>query len=380
MIVLNHYTIDIINLVGIFLSILGFFYLTYELFGRKGLTWFIRVITPGLLSAVILAGLGALGYTLMASNVGPADIFRNGVLYALVGGIIGVFNGLFVVWPLATSRPRVFSWKAALGGLALVFAAGSLLTSLYVIPAYQQRMQSMWLVSLGAPAVGVWLAPLGALAAGFWRFMNWARLAKPGHGPVFSWKWCASGAVLAFLLDLAMSLALGRPLSYALFYAVAFMPTGAIAGGLWQFALLEPLPKLPSEEDPGNVPTEKLADRKKEPALPKAPLFSARGCLIGLISAFFFAFILALISDLFYILGPFPLWTALVLSVRAALTTATLAAPVGALTGGISRFIFWRANTLKEGQLGGIGAILTLMGFIVQVLPPLLDYLNFPTQ
>jgi len=380
MIVLNHYIIDVIDLVGIFLGILGFFYLTYELFGRKGLTWFIRVITPGLLSAVILAGLGALGYTFIVSNASLTDILRNGILYALVGGIIGILNGLFVVWPLGKSQPRVFSWKAALVGLALVFAGGSLLTSIYAIPTYQQALQSIWLATLGAPAVGIWLAPLGAVAAGFWCFINWAKPAKPEHEPVFSWKWCTLGAVLAFLLGLTASLALGRMFFSAWVFAVALMPTGAIAGGLWQFALCEPLPKPPSEEDLGNAPTEKLADRKEQPAVPKAPLFSARGCLIGLISAFFFAFGLAWISDLFYVLGPFSPHAALVFSVRAALTTATLAAPVGALTGGVSRFIFWRANTLGEGQLGGIGAALTLMGFMIQLLPPLLDYLNFPTQ
>jgi len=380
MIVLNHYTVDIINLVGILLGILGFFYLTYELFGRKKLTWFIRVITPGMLSAVILASIGALGYIFVVPHASLPDIFRSGILYALVGGIIGIFNGLFLLWPLGERRPRVFSWQAALTGMAVVFTAGLLLTSIYSIPARQRALQQFWLASLGPPTVGIWLAPLGALIAGFWRFFNWAEPAQPGREPAFSWRWCASGSVLTFVLGLPGSLALGRPLSSALAFALALIPTGAIAGGLWQFALREPLPKSPSEENIGNAPTEKLADRKRRLAMPKAPLFSARGCLIGMISAFFFAFVLALISDLFYLLGPLAPNAALIFSARAAFTAASLAAPVGALTGGLSRFIFWRVNALEEGQLGGIGAALTLLGFVVQLLPSLLDYFNFPSQ
>lgn len=378
MITLNHYTIDLINLIGILLGVLGFFYLTYELFGRKGLTWFIRVITPGLLSALILAMFGALGYTVLVHDATVNQIIQNSMLYALVGGTLGVFNGIFVEWPLASSRPRAFSWKAALLGMVLVFCAGSLFTFIYPIPERQRIQQTMLLASLGAPAVGIWLTPLGALSAGIWRFVNWAPPADLKHIPSFSWKWCGLGAGLAFLLDLMTSVALGRSLFTALIFAAALTPTGALAGGLWQFVLREP-PLV--EEDLGNAPTEKLSERKEKlPSIPKPPLFSARGCLIGLISAFCFGFMLAFISDLFFLLGPDPWYAALASSLRAALTAATLTAPVGALTGGISRFIFWRANMLKEGQLGGIGAALTLLGFIVQLLPSLLDYLNFPTQ
>jgi hypothetical protein len=71
---------------------------------------------------------------------------------------------------------------------------------------------------------------------------------------------------------------------------------------------------------------------------------------------------------------------ALIGSFRAALTAASLIGPAGALTGGISRFIYWRANSLSDNQLGGIGAGLTLFGFLLQSLPPLVDILNIPVR
>ncbi len=42
--------------------------------------------------------------------------------------------------------------------------------------------------------------------------------------------------------------------------------------------------------------------------------------------------------------------------------------------------IFWRANSLRDGQLGGIGAIITLIGFFLQLLLPLVSLLSIPVQ
>ncbi len=67
-------------------------------------------------------------------------------------------------------------------------------------------------------------------------------------------------------------------------------------------------------------------------------------------------------------------------SLRGALTAAAFIGPAGAITGGISRYIFWRANGLGDGKLGGIGAILTLVGFLMQLLSPLVSVLDIPVR
>ncbi len=82
-----------------------------------------------------------------------------------------------------------------------------------------------------------------------------------------------------------------------------------------------------------------------------------------------FGFIFALIVDITFGIN-------LMGSLRAALTAASLIGPAGALTGGISRFIFWRANSLTDDHLGRIGAGLTLLGFLLQMSPSLIGLLN----
>jgi hypothetical protein len=118
------------------------------------------------------------------------------------------------------------------------------------------------------------------------------------------------------------------------------------------------------------------------PFISKAPLFSWKGCLIGLIVAFSFGLIWAAVGNITFntlALGV-SFMTALPVSLRGAITAAAFIGPGGAITGGISRFIFWRANSLRDGQLGGIGAIITLIGFFLQLLPLLISLLNIPVQ
>jgi len=410
------------------MSVVGFFYLSYALFERKPLKWFVRVVTPTLIGASILAIAGILEFIYIVRGEDPLMIIRIGVIYALVGGFIGICNGIFVEWPLVSDKPERFSPKGYLIGLILMFFICSLIASVYNLTPARSFLE------------GAILAPIGGIAGGLWQFINWAPSTSIDKAPKFSWKGCLVGLICAFLFGLVISLILGRSQVLSLLFASILAPTGGIVGGLWQFlkkdslsaeqrvrisknndsilndlsgkehtegdylisnwrivddnllAELSSIKKTSSISDKNTdvilnnlieweytkagiiVPKKKTADvspSEESLAINKAPLFSLRGCLIGLISAFLFGFILALAVDITFGID-------LIASLRAALTTASLIGPAGALTGGISRFIFWRANGLTDDQLGRIGAGLTLFGFLLQTFPTLVDLLNIP--
>jgi hypothetical protein len=427
---INRYVLDTINLAGILLSVLGFFYLTYELFGRKPLKGFIRVVTPGLVGATILVVVGIPEFAFIVRNAELSMSIRNGILYGLIGGLIGVFNGFFVKWPLVHDKPLLFSWKGSLIGLILMFLVSLVLAFAFNLPPVKGILEASV------------LAPIGGFAGGLWQFLNWVPSTSPNKAPLYSWRGCLLGLVSAFLFGFVASLVLGRPSMLAFTFAGILTPTGGIVGGLWQFFKKESpstdkissvgkkndlvlndlpgmrftkrgilVPKGGSEVDlnlavlfsidqasffSGKQANPALDSQpemeftkggilvpkgrsvigslfKESPFTNKAPLFSLRGCLIGLISAFLFGFLFALAVDITF-------GNALVGSLRAALTAASLIGPAGALTGAISRFIFWRANSLADGQLGGIGAVLTLIGFFLQLLLPLVDLLDIPVR
>ncbi len=308
--VIDHHLLDSINFSGVFLGVLGFFYVTYEFFGRRQLKWFIRVITPGLIGALILFPAGVLEQAYSCAprliytySCAPLELMlRGGAVYALVGGMIGIFNGIFIDWPHSPKKPPLFSWKGCLIGLVIAFF--------------------IWFVS--------------ALVFG-----------GLGHASAIGFPAIAfiEGGILA--------------------------PTGGVAGGFWRFINWEPSPSS-----------------EKAYSSEKPPLFSWKGCLIGLISAFLFGFVSAflvnIIPDTILVLRGDPragdYGIDLAKSLKGALTAAAFIGPAGAITGGISRFIFWRANELDDGKLGGIGAILTLFGFLIQLLLPLVSILDIPVR
>ncbi|MDQ6661337.1 MAG: hypothetical protein M3Z24_10270, partial [Chloroflexota bacterium] len=310
--VIDHHLIDSINLGGIFLAVLGFFYMTYEYFGRKPLKWFIRVITPCLIGALILFPIGILEYAYFVGFTGL--VLRGGLLYALVGGMIGIFNGIFVDWPLSVKKTFLFSWKGCLIGFVIAFLVW------FTSALIQERTLAMGVIE------GAILAPTGGIAGGLWPFINLGSSISNEKQPSLSWKGCLIGLITAFLFGIIVHLLLGSSAVEGLIRASILAPTGGIAGGLWRYF-----------KDGSSLSTE------------KPPLFSWKGCLIGLIAAFLFGFVSAFIVDITF-------GVALTTSLNGALTAAAFIGPAGAITGGISRFIFWRINGLGDGKLGGIGA------------------------
>jgi hypothetical protein len=372
---IDHHLVDIINLVGIILGILGFLYITYEFFGRKPLKWVIRVITPSLVGIVILAPSGIGVYLYFFGFTGL--VFRGALTYGLVGVLIGAFNGIFVDWPSSSQKPLIFSRRGYLAGFLLSFF-GWFVVSL-----------SIWSNLIAAFVEAGIVAVAGGFAGALWRFLNWESFLFSNQAYSFSWQGCCIGAILAFLFGFTATLILGYPVTMGILEGSILVPTGGILGSFWHIfkkqqpssvsTLQPPLaPDSLAVETHGN--TEQDNSIEVVPLIGKAPLFSWKGCLIGLIVAFLFGFVWAAVGNIVvntFFLG-ISFTAELPGSLKGAITTAAFTSPGGAITGGISRFIFWRADSLKDNQLGGIGAIITLIGFFLQLLPPLVSLLNIP--
>ncbi len=220
--------IDAINLAGILLSFVGFFYLSYVLFERKPLKWFVRIITPTISGAFILASVGVLEIVYVSSLVDPvsaepSNVIRTGAIYACIGGFIGAFNGYFVEWPLVSKKPHRFSPVGSFIGLIFMSFICSLITFEYSVTLTRSFIE------------GVVLVPLGAVTGGFWPVINWTPSTYTGKAPKISWKGCLVGLVFTFLFGFVISLLLGRSPIFSLVSASLLAPTGIIAGGLWQF-------------------------------------------------------------------------------------------------------------------------------------------------
>ena len=106
---IDHRLLDLNNILGVMYSVLGFLYLTYELFGKnKKFKQALRVITPILLGILVLTPIGILFFAIYS---GP--LFNDAIEYGLIGALIGAFNGIFVLWPTPANRhPSIDHGKA----------------------------------------------------------------------------------------------------------------------------------------------------------------------------------------------------------------------------------------------------------------------------
>src|SRR5690242_16380948 len=92
---IDHHVLSAITIVGLLLGVVGSLYLTYDLLGRAQvvLRWFLRLMTPTLIGSLILGVVGAIIYIQVYPTLDPGF---GALLYATVGGLVGLFNGLFV--------------------------------------------------------------------------------------------------------------------------------------------------------------------------------------------------------------------------------------------------------------------------------------------
>src|SRR5262249_42529248 len=110
------------------------------------------------------------------------------------------------------------------------------------------------------------------------------------------------------------------------------------------------------------------------------PAYSRAGARIGLIAGFVMVFFTVLA---FFVVSSDLLGRPLEdirIYIFSALVYAILAGIGGALSGGVTRFIFWRVNRLPERRLEVIGLMLLLAAFAAQVVDPAVGLLSVPIR
>ncbi len=316
------------------------------------------------------------------------------------------------------NKPPFFSRGDALIGLIIAFPIWLAVDFLFDLPFVQ-----------GSGFV-IFLAVVGGIFAGFWRFINWEPSSPTGKPPSLSW----AGGVIGFVASLAsgwLFFSHSKTRGLALIVVFSLALSGGMVGAFWPYSgwsgigeylkgkfqtLFEKAP-IPAdkpatvligtssadesptlsvdtnltaaqEDKPSITSTDKLLppSSKGDPiktvtvspsadavSMPKAPPFSPRGCLIGLIAAFGFGFTSALLANMLVGIS----WSS---NVSGALTSASFIGLAGAATGGFSRYIFDWADQLEENELLMIGGITTMIGFALQILPPLLHLFGISGQ
>jgi hypothetical protein len=314
------------------------------------------------------------------------------------------------------NKPPFFSWGDALIGLFIAFPTWLAVDFLFDFPFVQGFV------------FGICLALAGGIFAGIWRFINWEPSSLTEK---LSWPGGVIGFVAASILGYFV-LFMPSDTPVPAFIAVLFLAfSGAIAGALWRYSGMPDIgeylkgkfqtlfekasipadkpatvligtisadksPTLSADPSLATIPndkdsipsTDKLlpSSSREEPtdtvtvspstdatSMPKAPPFSWRGCLIGLFSAFSFGLASALLANILVCFSCTD-------NVSGALTSASFIGLAGAATGGLSRYIFDWANHLEKDRLLLIGGFITLLGFALQALPPLLHLLGISGQ
>lgn len=109
------------------------------------------------------------------------------------------------------------------------------------------------------------------------------------------------------------------------------------------------------------------------------PLFSWRGAVIGAVTGMALLFVGLLVFDSTYILRTLTQsgdWSVVrgQLAIAAHLSLAAIIP--GGVTGGITRHLFWRINTMRPRGLEILGIWFILMAFLAQAVDPLLTLLD----
>ena len=179
---------DDIAVLATALTVIGSFYLAYEILGRQHgpLRWISIFITSGLIGGVFLEPV-ALTAMLMGHKY-MIDAIR----ILLVGVILGAFSGVLFAIPEDPRHPHIFSGRGAMvGGLmGILFWCAFLFLFVQV-----QSPDDVLLYVLLATLLGV---PMGIMIGGFHHFMRGNY--RPGRPPIFSWR----SSLKAFVLILAI--------------------------------------------------------------------------------------------------------------------------------------------------------------------------------
>src|SRR5437868_1572482 len=109
--------IDYFVIASVLFAIIGTLFLAYDLLGRENgpLRWFTLVLSCALVSAFVLATIGAL---LQRISNHPLDLARI-LQFMAIGGLMGFFTVILVELPVSKARPPIFSRKGSLIAVAL---------------------------------------------------------------------------------------------------------------------------------------------------------------------------------------------------------------------------------------------------------------------
>lgn len=177
---------DEIAVLATTLTVIGSFYLAYELLGRQHgpLRWISIFITSGLIGGVFLEPV-TLTAMLMGHMLGALQIL-------LVGVLLGAFSGVLFAIPEDPRHPHIFSGRGAMvGGLMGILFWCSFLFLFVTVQSPDDALLYLLLATL----LGV---PMGIMIGGFHHFMRGNY--RPGRPPIFSWR----SSLKAFALILAI--------------------------------------------------------------------------------------------------------------------------------------------------------------------------------
>jgi hypothetical protein len=263
----------------------------------------------------------------------------------LAGLLLGVLGSLFFTYDLIGRPGGPLRWLLRVTLPLLLSTAVVVLAVAILIQVEPSGAGSASLLALSLAA-----ALFGALPGLF----NGLFVGEPTEGSrrrlAFSLRDGGAGFVVGFVC-VGVADWIGRPVQAELARAVAAGVIGAVLGAFWRG-----LNRI--QVQPGKRP----------------PLVSLVGLIIGLVSGG--ALLLIVVLAIFF--GAHQSTTDFVgLWLVPALMFGGAA---GAVTGGVSRFTFWWANSLPPRGLEIIGILLILAAFVAQAITPVLVLFNAGVQ
>jgi hypothetical protein len=259
--------------------------------------------------------------------------------FSLVGLLLGVLGSLYLTYELLGRANGPLRWMLrvltpSLIGAVILGGAG-ILEYVYFYSDHPNR------ILLG----GILYALVGVQIGTF----NGVLVDPPmliRKPVVFSPRGFIAGLVTAFWVWAIADYLFLKDLRSALVEGAILGCVGGVAGSIWGFI-----------------------NRNASGPVENPALFSWRGFVIGLVSAAILGFASALLFNLAFAVPPQN-------SLAGAIRAGLLIAPAGGVTGGLSRYIFWRIQLLPATTLGALGVMLTLLGFVAQLVQPTMQTLG----
>lgn len=271
---------------------------------------------------------------------------------SILGLCLGVLGSLYLSYDLLGKKEGPLRWILR---LAIPGSLGALITGFIGLAFYSVR--AFWEVGLVFDIKQRIILPtlvyiaIGTVIGVFNGVLNRSPL-NDNLPPLFSVKDMLFGALTFGTAWFALLYSFQQPLDYVFRISGIFVILGALIGGFWRRISWEELPD----------------------SMLSLPIFSQRGLYVGGITGGLLGFLTGYINNFYamFVQNTGQLGNILMMNILSSLRIAIPNLIGGAIVGGLSRYIFWRINNLDDRRLGGVGVLLTLLGFIVQLIGPIL--------